>query len=160
MLKDQFIFSIENKKIQDHLLVEISESDNSIKTLYEARKVESKLAQRKMLGIVNPSLVSIGAIKNRSRQDKILDCNYCSHTHGKGSCPAYGKVCSRCGRKNHFDKKCRQDRSSRHKGRHTWFDKKDSKCIHRCDVHEINEDCHEDNGMNDLANQVQSLFYH
>ena len=37
------MFSIENKEIQDHLLGEISESDNSVKALYEARKVESKL---------------------------------------------------------------------------------------------------------------------
>ena len=32
-LKDQFIFGIENKEIQDHLLGEISESDNSVKAL-------------------------------------------------------------------------------------------------------------------------------
>ena len=63
LLKDQFIFRIENKEIQDHLLGEISENDNSVKALYEAHKVESKLAQRKMLGIVNPSLVSIDAIQ-------------------------------------------------------------------------------------------------
>ena len=42
LLQDQFIFGIENKEIQDHLLGEISESDNSIKALYEARKIESK----------------------------------------------------------------------------------------------------------------------
>ena len=43
LLKDQFIFGIENKEIQDHLLGEISESDNSVKSLYEAHKIESKL---------------------------------------------------------------------------------------------------------------------
>ena len=67
LLKNQFIFGRENKEIQDHLLGEISETDNSVKVFYEARKVESKLAQRQMLGIVNPSsLVSVDAIrKNR-----------------------------------------------------------------------------------------------
>ena len=48
LLKDQFIFGLYNKEIQDHLLGEISETDNSVKALYEARKIESKLAQRKM----------------------------------------------------------------------------------------------------------------
>ena len=63
LLKDQFTFGIENKEIQDHLLGEISETDNSIKALYEARKIESKLAQCKMMGIANPSsLVSVNAI--------------------------------------------------------------------------------------------------
>ena len=47
LLKDQFIFGKENKEIQDHLLGEISESDNSVKAMHEARKIELKLAQRK-----------------------------------------------------------------------------------------------------------------
>ena len=84
LLKDQFIFGIENKEIQDHLLGEISESDNSVKALYEARKTESKLAQRKTLGIVNTNLVSMDAIKNRSK-DEIQDkCDYCGHSHKRG----------------------------------------------------------------------------
>ena len=58
LLKDQFIFGLYNKEIQDHLLGEISETDNSVKALYEARKIESKLAQRKMLGIVTPAALS------------------------------------------------------------------------------------------------------
>ena len=66
LLKDQFIFSIENKEIQDHLLGEISETNNSVKALYEVRKIESKLAQRKLLGIVNPAnLVSVNAIRKK-----------------------------------------------------------------------------------------------
>ena len=63
LLKDQFIFGIYNKEIQDHLLGEINETDNSVKSLYEARKIESKLAQRKLLGIVTPTALSVEAIK-------------------------------------------------------------------------------------------------
>ena len=111
LLKDQFIFGIENREIQDHLLGEISETDNSIKALYEARKTESKLAQRKMLGIVNPNLVSVDTIKNRSK-DEICNCEYCGHTRDNGSCPTYGKLCNRCGRKNHFERKCRQGQNA------------------------------------------------
>ena len=32
-----------------------------------------------------------------------------------------------------------------------------NRCSHRCNVHEINEECHDDIG--DLTEQVQSLFY-
>ena len=80
LLKDQFIFGIENKEIQDHLLGENSETDNSVRALYEARKIELKLQQRQMLGIVNPSLVSVDAIRNISKE-KINDCNYCGWSH-------------------------------------------------------------------------------
>ena len=40
LLKDQFIFWIYNKEIQGHLLGEIKETDNSVRSLYEARKIE------------------------------------------------------------------------------------------------------------------------
>ena len=43
LLKDQFIFGIENKEIQDHLLGGIKETNNSVRALYEARKIELKL---------------------------------------------------------------------------------------------------------------------
>ena len=74
LLKDQFLFGVHNKEIQDHLLGEISETDNSVKALYEARKIESKHEQCKLLGIVNPnSLTSIDAIKAQkfSRRRKL-----------------------------------------------------------------------------------------
>ena len=51
LLKDQFIFGIYDKEIQDHLLGEIKETDNSVRSLYEARKIESKLAQRNYSGL-------------------------------------------------------------------------------------------------------------
>ena len=105
LLKNQFIFVIHNKHIQDHVLGEIKETDNSVRALYEMRRIELKLQQRQMLGIGNPGLVSVDAIKNRSTR-KIQNCAYCGHTHGKGGSPAFGKICNRCGQKDQFEKKC------------------------------------------------------
>ena len=63
-------------------------------------------------------------------------------------------------RRTTFDKKCRQNtdsgRSGKCKGRDTQFDKKT--CTHRCNVHEVKECC-DDNIVEDLMEQVQSLFY-
>ena len=121
LLKDQFIFGLFNKEIQDHLLGEISETDNSVKALYEARKIESKLAQRKMLGIVTPPAISVEAIhrgfrnksksKSHRRNTDYTDCKFCGKSHDKGKCPAYGKVCNNCGCKNHFETKCQSNQS-------------------------------------------------
>ena len=163
LLKDQFIFGIHNKEIQNHLLGEIGWKDNSVRALYKTRKIELKLQQRQMLGIVNPNAVSVHAVKS-SR--KICDCDYCGHTHGKGECPAFGKICNRCPQKNHFEKKCRQNlgrsssgskssgSQSRHDSRRS--DRAKRKCLNRCNVHEIHEECHDD-GMEDLMEQ--SPFY-
>ena len=75
LLKDQFIFGIHNREIQDHLLGKIKETDNSVRALYEAGMIESKLAQRQMLGIVNKGLVSVDALSRST--NKISDCKFC-----------------------------------------------------------------------------------
>ena len=107
-----------------------------------------------MLGIVNLSLVSIEAIKQKGKKMQFyLDCKFCGRFHNKGECPAFGKLCNAYSRKNHFEAKCTQKkrkRSDRTNGR---------KCIHKCNVHEIRE-CHDDeNSVEVLKEQVQSLFY-
>ena len=159
LLKDQFIFGIYNKEIQDHLLGEIKETDNSVRALYEARKVESKLAQRKMLGIANPNLISVDELKksttfNKRKDNHRIECDKCGCSHGKRDCPAYGKECHKCGRKNHFSKMCKSEskRDSRRPRQANG-----NRCTHRCRVHEVNSECQND--MDDLSDQVQSLFY-
>ena len=51
LLKDQYIFGLCVKEIQDHLLGEILPEDTSEKCLLESRKIESKIEQCKLLGI-------------------------------------------------------------------------------------------------------------
>ena len=43
---------------------------------------------------------------------KIHNCRYCGgeHARDKEKCPAYGKVCGKCNRPDHFAKKCRNSR--------------------------------------------------
>ena len=149
---------------------EISGTDNSVKSLYEARKIKSKLEQRKLLGIVRPdNLVDVNAIKKKKIRFQ-NDCDYCGYSHVKGSCPAYGKTCNRCGRKNHFAKICKQtDNDSkscnrpRSKGDHDRC-KSCGKSKKEFNSNEIDSDdcegCSSGNQMEDLTEQVQSLFYH
>ena len=160
LLKDQFIFGIDNKEIQDHLLGEISETDNSVRALYEVCKIGSKLAQRRMLGTVNPSsLGSMDAVKRGKNSQFYLDCKFCGRSHNKGECPAFGKLCNACGGKKQFKAKCIGKRSDRTNGRKRSNRTNGRKCTHRCNVHEI-EECHDDdNSVENLMDQVQSLFY-
>ena len=157
---------------------EISESDNSVKALYEARKIKSKLAQRKMLGIVTPSALSVEAVRkgfkthshshsNTHTRTDFSDCKFCGKAHNKRECPAYGKVCNRCGQKNHFESKCRSsqrsnsERSGRTKSK---FSQKCDKCGHKkvdCIEYGHDSDNSDDSKeIQDLSEQVQSLFYH
>ena len=37
-------------------------------------------------------------------------CRYCSGIHAPQQCPAYGKMCARCGKMGHYKKVCRSKR--------------------------------------------------
>ena len=43
---------------------------------------------------------------------KKRSCGKCGRIHNHGDCPAHGKVCHSCGRKNHWTQMCRTRRSS------------------------------------------------
>ena len=84
------------------------------------------------------------------------DCKFCGCSHDKGQCPAFGKRCNSCGGKNHFESKCTQKSSSR------TSDRKRSdrtRCMHKCNVHEIHKECQGDNSIEHLMEKVQSPFY-
>ena len=61
--------------------------------------------------------------------------------------PSLWKIYDKCGGKNHFRAMCRSGEGSKSKLRKRQIGPVvDRKCMHRCDVHEINKDCHDDNG--------------
>ena len=115
-----------------------------------------------MLGIVNPSsLVSVDAVKKGKNSQFYSDCKFCSRSQKKGECPVFGKLCNASGGKNHFEKKCTNNSSRSSEGsnlRKRLFRTNGRKCTHRCNVHEI-EECHDDNSVENLMEQVQSFFY-
>ena len=41
-----------------------------------------------------------------SHDRMITDCRFCGKNHPVRKCPAWGKTCNKCGRKNHFSLKC------------------------------------------------------
>ncbi|XP_045450007.1 uncharacterized protein K02A2.6-like [Melitaea cinxia] len=41
------------------------------------------------------------------RAEKKFDCSRCGFHHSERRCPAYGKKCMKCGKMNHFARKCR-----------------------------------------------------
>ena len=57
----------------------------------------------------NPEIDQIYKFRKscRSRErnpnpEVIMKCKFCSGTHNKGSCPAYGKIYNNCGNKGHL----------------------------------------------------------
>ena len=45
--------------------------------------------------------------QSQSSSTQIKNCKYCGGSHNRGKCPAFGKECKQCGKKNHFAKVCK-----------------------------------------------------
>ena len=44
--------------------------------------------------------------RNSTPTEKKFNCTRCGKTHTKRNCPAYQKICTKCGKPNHFAKMC------------------------------------------------------
>ena len=168
LLKDQFTFGLMIKEIQDHLLGEILAEDTLEKCLLESRKIESKIEQRKLLAI--KAAVSYDSIQtNRSRgkfrsksqgrgrsASSIRNCKYCGKFHNRGNCLAYGKKCQKCGKDKHFKAVCRSGGSDKRDQSRDHSRQRPKKGKNK-KFHEVNESG--EGVMDDLTEQVQSLFY-
>ena len=113
LLKDQFIFGVTVHEIQEHLLNEIGDDHDINQCLMEARKIESRIAQRKLLGLKSVQYDAIAKDRGRSEKTKskdnfrpksrsqssIRDCKNCGSSHQCRQCSAFGKVCKNCGKK-------------------------------------------------------------
>ena len=159
LLTDQFIFGLAIKEVQDHLLGKIVAEDSSEKCLLESRKLESKIEQRKLMGIrtaMTYDLVQRGRNKFHSKSQgrgrslsSIRNCKYCGKSHNKENCPVFGKKCSK---DNHFKAVCKSGTDKHDSSNNRPKQKGRGKKFH--EVNELN-----DGVMDDLAKQVQSLFY-
>ena len=82
-----------------------------------ARSAETTTAQLKVItGQIEDSNNDVHAVGKWKRsqnnfgtkRNNISDCKYCSGEHGwkKEYCPAFGKICEHCGKRNHFVAMC------------------------------------------------------
>ena len=165
LLKDQFIFGVTVREIQEHLLNEIDDHDLN-QCLIEARKIESCIAQRKLLGLKSVQYDSIGNQRSRPQKKKfkpkdkrpqsrsqsgIRDCKYCGTNHQCRQCPAYGKTCKSCGKKNHFANKCRSQGLS-----HTGTGNK--KLFKYREVN-VDQESSDDGQIDQITSKVRSMYY-
>ena len=95
---------------------------------------------------------NLGHSKGRAKSSSsVCNCKYCGKSHSRGNCPAYGKKCQKCRKENHFKSVCKSGSSSSRDHSKPRGKKGKKK------FHEVNESG--EGVMDDLAEQVQSLFY-
>ncbi|KAL4113758.1 hypothetical protein QTP88_017331 [Uroleucon formosanum] len=113
LLKTQIILGIFDKELQAKLLREELTLEKTVK---HCQIVEQSDVNRKLIQEDTKTLFNIEAERNKGVQSNfkeknvkfINDCTRCGRSHKVNDCPAYGKICTQCGLKNHFRNKCRK----------------------------------------------------
>ena len=106
ILRDRLIFGITDDKTRERLLREPGLSLD--KTDAICRSAETTRSQMK---VMNESDKMVNALQSTS----LRECWFCGRNHKFGkreNCPAWGKECKKCHKRNHFASKCKENASN------------------------------------------------
>lgn len=114
LIRDRIVYGLRENEIRKKLL---QYPDLTLdKCLNICRSAEATTSQLKVMNnelhyikttsqhqSTNPK----SSMKN-AKSEHIKNCKYCGQSHDlkREKCPAYGKICSNCGKSNHFAQKC------------------------------------------------------
>ena len=126
LIRDRIVCGINNLKLQERLLREpdltldraillCKADEDTIKQTTEIQKhtgtaeskvdaIKTKYKGKKQFTKSKPAYQKQSVQQSSSKT--VRGCRYCGKTHGKGQCPAYGKICSSCNKRNHFASVC------------------------------------------------------
>lgn len=113
IVKDRIICGIQEERLRMKLL---SEADLKLARAVEiCRLAEITSTQTIKREQIEESTVDRLYSRRKPEENKngrnprfppIIDCTYCGTSHPRRKCPAYGKTCAKCGRKNHAEAVC------------------------------------------------------
>ena len=146
ILRDRIIIGIRDEATRDELLKVSDLTLQRCVELCEAGQAAS--AHKSSLRSEHVNKVT----KQTAKKKTSGTCRYCGteHKFQKELCPAWGKECTACGRKNHFEKCCKSKKKGKRK-------KKGSKKIHKVegDSESSSESSDEDSAA-EWVNNVKS----
>ncbi len=105
LIKDRIVVGIMNNKVRAQML---QKSSLTLEQAIEACKV-SEQTQAHMSALNDQQPASIDQV---GTQQSTFQCRRCGKLHQARSCPAFGRTCTKCGKKNHFANKCRTQQAT------------------------------------------------
>ena len=129
MVRDRIVIGIRDNNARERLLRDIK---LTLAKAIEACRTSERAAKQR-LTMENSESVHYHRGKgprHKHQKDQMSPrkCKYCGDVHMPGNCKAYGQICSRCNKRNHFAKVCKskqnpatsqkqKEKSSRPKGK-------------------------------------------
>ncbi|KAK8782784.1 hypothetical protein V5799_015874 [Amblyomma americanum] len=99
MLRSRIILGMRDKKLQETLL---SENASLAKTVEMCRAREHGKEQSEEIHSSKNCQVDVNAVLQMKSR-----CNKCARVHNSETCPAKGRTCLKCGKRNHFAAACK-----------------------------------------------------
>ncbi|UYV79312.1 hypothetical protein LAZ67_17002102 [Cordylochernes scorpioides] len=111
LIRDRIVLGIKDNRVRKKLLMEPKLNlSSAIDICRTAEVTEQQIT--KLTGQESEDVKWNKKYERKKEETKatnetfedIINCSYCGSKHRKASCPAYGKICTWCNRKNHFSK--------------------------------------------------------
>ncbi|XP_037518239.1 uncharacterized protein LOC119395018 [Rhipicephalus sanguineus] len=104
MIQDQIAYGTSNEKVREKLLrykeLTLAKAEQVCKAAELAAAQKEVWSQERQVDPMKESWSS------RERQ-KEFRCSRCGRIHAPRSCPAFGRICKKCGGENHFAVRCK-----------------------------------------------------
>ena len=107
MILMRFVDGLYSDTLRQKLLESIQMSTSGKLTLDNVVNMAKQFEMLNLSNTSQPHEVCRVTRQQPLRTNTIPSCRYCGTSHAVRKCPAYGKECLKCGRKNHFSKVCR-----------------------------------------------------
>ena len=113
MIHDRIVLGVTDIRLKDRLLRESSELTlEKAASLCRAAEASAKRLKELRKQNADPPEPEVHVVKSSSRGEVPVDCTKCGTRHAVRSCPAFGKSCHKCKKKNHFARMCQMPRNS------------------------------------------------
>ena len=123
LMRDRIVLTCPDSRLQERLLREADLTLDKALALCRAAETTQQQLRAIKTGSDQPSstLTSIEAVSSQHYATQRKTCGNCGTSHLPKACPAYGKDCSACHKRNHFAAYCRSskyDNRSRNNRQH------------------------------------------
>ncbi|GBO42922.1 hypothetical protein AVEN_170139-1, partial [Araneus ventricosus] len=116
LIRDRIVLGIRDSGLKERLL---RESGLGLEKAIEIVRA-AETSREQLRSMKEETAATVNSVKRNRRQNqpkqssKDYECKKCGRKHKPRECPAYGKVCTKCNKKNHFAVKCFQNSKNIH----------------------------------------------
>ena len=113
-LRDPFVVGLEDESVVRKLLLEealtFSKAVQIAGNAEEVRGLQQSMRGESTISVLRQKKTQSSSRQRDNGKEKtsssITNCRFCGGDHARRQCPAWGKVCHKCKRRNHFSKMC------------------------------------------------------